>query len=440
MDEEYDVIVLGTGLKECIISGMMSVMGKKVLHIDRNSYYGGESASITPLEDIYKKFGMGTPAEKLGRGRDWNIDLIPKFLMANGQLVKLLVGTGVTRYLEFKCVEGSYVFKGGKVYKVPADEKEALTTSLMGLFEKRRFRKFLIFVTEFDLENPKTWQGVDPKQTTASKLYEKFGLDNNTADVTGHALALHLNEAYKNEPCLDLINRVKLYYESLARYLKSPYLYPLYGLGELPQGFARLSAIYGGTYMLDRPDAEIVYEDGKVVGVKAQGEVAKCKMVVCDPSYATDKCKTVGKVIRAICILDHPIKDTKDSLSTQIIIPQNQVNRTHDIYISMISATHFVAAKGHYLAIVSTTVETSNPEEEIRVALDLISPIEQKFVSVSELKEPTDDGSTSKVFITKSYDATSHFETTCADVIQVFERAYGGKFDYDKVQNTDHEM
>lgn len=45
-----------------------------------------------------------------------------------------------------------------------------------------------------------------------------------------------------------------------------------------------------------------------------------------------------------------------------------------------------------------------------------------------------------QVFITKSYDATSHFETTCADVIQVFERAYGGKFDYDKVQNTDHEM
>lgn len=26
--------------------------GKKVLHMDRNSYYGGESASITPLEDV----------------------------------------------------------------------------------------------------------------------------------------------------------------------------------------------------------------------------------------------------------------------------------------------------------------------------------------------------------------------------------------------------
>lgn len=34
---------------------------------------------------MYKKFGLGAPSEKLGRGRDWNIDLIPKFLMANGK-------------------------------------------------------------------------------------------------------------------------------------------------------------------------------------------------------------------------------------------------------------------------------------------------------------------------------------------------------------------
>lgn len=46
MDEEYDAIVLGTGLKECILSGLLSVEGYKVLHMDRNSYYGGESASL----------------------------------------------------------------------------------------------------------------------------------------------------------------------------------------------------------------------------------------------------------------------------------------------------------------------------------------------------------------------------------------------------------
>ena len=46
MNEEYDAIVLGTGLKECILSGLLSVNGYKVLHMDRNNYYGAESASI----------------------------------------------------------------------------------------------------------------------------------------------------------------------------------------------------------------------------------------------------------------------------------------------------------------------------------------------------------------------------------------------------------
>ena len=43
---EYDAIVLGTGMKECLISGLLSVEGKKVLHLDRNPYYGGDAASI----------------------------------------------------------------------------------------------------------------------------------------------------------------------------------------------------------------------------------------------------------------------------------------------------------------------------------------------------------------------------------------------------------
>ena len=37
------------------------------------------------LFQLYKRFGLpDTPPESMGRGRDWNVDLIPKFLMANG--------------------------------------------------------------------------------------------------------------------------------------------------------------------------------------------------------------------------------------------------------------------------------------------------------------------------------------------------------------------
>ena len=45
--------------------------------------------------------------------------------------MKLLIHSGVTRYLEFKSVEGSYVYKkgGGKIYKVPSNETEAMSSS-----------------------------------------------------------------------------------------------------------------------------------------------------------------------------------------------------------------------------------------------------------------------------------------------------------------------
>merc|ERR1712142_1316157 len=403
MDEEYDVIILGTGLTECILSGVLSVQGKKVLHMDRNSYYGAEATSMTPLDQLYQKFGDEKAPESMGKGRDWNVDLIPKFLMADGKLVQMLIFTDVTRYLEFKVCEGSYVLQGQKVHKVPANESEALSSGLMGMFEKRRFRKFLIFCNDFDETNPATYQGVDPKSTPMSAVYQKFGLDANTQDFIGHAMALHRTDEYISQPCGVTLKKVKLYATSLSKYGKSPYLYPLYGLGELPQGFARLSAIYGGTYMLDKPIDEIVMDGGKVIGVKSGGETAKCKQVYCDPPYVSDKVKKTGKVVRCICLLDHPIPNTKDALSSQIIIPQKQVGRKSDIYVTMVSYTHQVASKGWFIAMVSTTVETENPEAEIQPGLALLGPVEQKFVTVSPVFKPNEDGMASNIFISESY-------------------------------------
>jgi Rab GDP dissociation inhibitor len=45
---------------------------------------------------------------------------------------------------------------------------------------------------------------------------------------------------YLNQPASDTLKRIRLYGESVLRYGNSPYIYPLYGLGEMPQGFARL--------------------------------------------------------------------------------------------------------------------------------------------------------------------------------------------------------
>ena len=45
---------MGTGLTECVLSGLLSVEGKKVLHMDRNDYYGGDSASLNLTQVRFK--------------------------------------------------------------------------------------------------------------------------------------------------------------------------------------------------------------------------------------------------------------------------------------------------------------------------------------------------------------------------------------------------
>ncbi|PYH74589.1 secretory pathway gdp dissociation inhibitor [Aspergillus vadensis CBS 113365] len=445
---EYDVVVLGTGLTECVLSGVLSVKGNKVLHIDRNDHYGGEAASVN-IETLFKKYGNVKPGDepwkKYGRVNDWNIDLVPKLLMANGELTNILVSTDVTRYLEFKQIAGSYVQQGkgpkATVAKVPSDAGEALRSSLMGMFEKRRAKKFLEWVGEFKEDDPSTHQGLNVHNCTMKEVYDKFGLEANTCDFVGHSMALYSSDEYIHKPgmAVETINRIRLYVNSMARYGKSPYIYPLYGLGELPQGFARLSAIYGGTYMLNTSVDDVLYdESGKVSGIKATMKdrdneaesmtfSTKTKKILADPSYFPGKARVTGYLLKAICILNHPIDKTDSSDSLQLIIPQSQVGRKHDIYIAMVSSAHNVCPKGYYIAIVSTIAETdANHHLELEPGFERLGKIEEKFMGAPiPLYEPIESGEKDNIFISKSYDPSSHFETTTDDVRDIYRRATG---------------
>ncbi|CAN1141729.1 Guanosine nucleotide diphosphate dissociation inhibitor At5g09550 [Linum perenne] len=431
MDEEYDVIVLGTGLKECILSGLLSVNGLKVLHMDRNDYYGGASTSLN-LNQLWKRFRENdTPPEGLGASKEYNVDMVPKFIIANGNLVRVLIHTGVTKYLNFKAVDGSYVYNKNKIHKVPANDVEALKSPLMGLFEKRRARKFFIYVQDYEDSDPKSHEGLDLTKVTAREIISKYGLEDDTIDFIGHALALHHDDSYLDQPALNFVKRIKLYAESLARFQGgSPYIYPLYGLGELPQAFARLSAVYGGTYMLNKPDCKVEFDDsGKAIGVTSEGETAKCKKVVCDPSYLPDKVKKVGRVARALCIMSHPIPNTHDSHSVQLILPQKQLGRKSDMYLFCCSYAHNVAGKGKYIASVSTEAETDNTEAELKPGVDLLGPLDEIFYDSYDRYVPTNTNVDDNSFISTSYDATSHFETTVDDVIEMYHKITGKDLD-----------
>ena len=132
--------------------------------------------------------------------------------------------------------------------------------------------------------------------------------------------------------------------------------------------------------------------------------------------------RETGKVVRSICFLNHPVAGATDCKSAQIIIPAKQIKRAGypqhdsgkssfilsslDIYVSVVSWDHAVCAKGIYIAIASTTVETDDPVNELAPAIDLLGDIIARFDEVSDTYEPVADGKEDHCYISTSYDAT----------------------------------
>ena len=54
------------------------------------------------------------------------------------------------------------------------------------------------------------------------------------------------------------------------------------------------------------------------------------------------------------------------------------MGRHNDIYVCMVSFSHCVASPGKYVAIASTTVETSDPLAELAPAFELLGPVMER--------------------------------------------------------------
>ena len=174
---------------------------------------------------------------------------------------------------------------------------------------------------------------IDLAHENFSRLIKKFNLSPNIVDLVGHAMAFYQNDDFVEESALKTVNKISLYMHLCNRYQGSSFQYPQYGMQTIFNSFSRAFEQSNGTFSLDRDIEEIVKDaEGKVAGVKSRGEFIRCKSLICNPSYMirtgnNDKVQKVGKAIRCICILDHPIPNSNNEHSFQIILPQKQTGR-----------------------------------------------------------------------------------------------------------------
>lgn len=122
--------------------------------------------------------------------------------------------------------------------------------------------------------------------------------------------------------CPDGVSKVKKFLHSLGRYGNSPFLFPMYGCGEIPQCFCRLSAVFGGIYCLKKPITEIHLDESlnEFHAIKCNEQLIKSKSIVISGTkfnhfaHVLPKCESksksehpCGKMSRAIFISTRPL-------------------------------------------------------------------------------------------------------------------------------------
>jgi Rab GDP dissociation inhibitor len=99
------------------------------------------------------------------------------------------------------------------------------------------------------------------------------------------------------------------------------------------------------------------------------------------------------------------------------------------MYVFCCSYSHNVAPKGKFIAFVSTDAETDNPQTELQPGIDLLGPVDELFFDIYDRYEPVNEPTLDNCFISTSYDATTHFDTTVVDVLNMYKLITGKELD-----------
>jgi len=63
------------------------------------------------------------------------------------------------------------------VCKVPANDMEAIKSSLMGLFEKKRCMNFYKYIENVEVDKEETWKSVEIKKAPMRDVFKKYSLE-----------------------------------------------------------------------------------------------------------------------------------------------------------------------------------------------------------------------------------------------------------------------
>lgn len=169
-------------------------------------------------------------------------------------------------------------------------------------------------------------------------------------------------------PCIEGILNTKKFLNSLGRYGNTPFLFPMYGCGEIPQCFCRLCAVFGGIYCLKRSTEEIHLQNlgdkSQFAALKCGEQIIKAKTLLIgnsgrfngkaiqQASQQVDESKQCGAMARAIYIANKPLGDEELSSGgggvniLKLTEPNGSVEKSGGAYVIQLAQPSGTCPKG----------------------------------------------------------------------------------------------
>lgn len=255
--------------------------------------------------------------------RRFNIDLAPKLLFSRGPLVEALISANISHYAEFKAVTCILTYLNNKAEDVPCSRADVFSSKLISVIEKRMLMKFLTFCVEFE-QHPEEYKEFLDK--TFLEFLQSRRLTPNLQHFALYAIAM----ATSATSTLDGLKATQNFLKSLGRYGNTPFIWPLYGSGEMPQAFCRMCAVFGGLYCLRRSASALTIDrdSNNCTGIISDGQHLKAKWIIMEYSYVPTsyKTSTQSSVSRAVFITNKSLKPGADEYITLLTVPPQTEN------------------------------------------------------------------------------------------------------------------
>uniref|UniRef100_A0A8C9MHG1 RAE1/2 domain-containing protein n=1 Tax=Serinus canaria TaxID=9135 RepID=A0A8C9MHG1_SERCA len=254
-----------------------------------------------PSENAAQEPKKITYSQIVREGRRFNIDLVSKLLYSRGLLIDLLIKSNVSRYAEFKNATRVLAFREGRVEQVPCSRADVFNSRQLTMVEKRMLMKFLTFCLDYE-QHPEEYQAYE--SSTFAQFLQTRKLTPSLQHFILHSIAM-VSETESST--LQGLQATKKFLQCLGRYGNTPFLFPLYGQGEIPQCFCRLCAVFGGIYCLRHAVCCLVLDraSGRCKAIVDHfGQRISANYFIVEDSYLSES--TCTNVCYRMVVVAHP--------------------------------------------------------------------------------------------------------------------------------------